>query len=273
MSDFEQLAIHSDNHGRPELIYAIDKYYGSHVQQLVNGDEFDGADTKAAMQALCEVGAKLQLGNHEWDFLGSVLEIDEDQRHMYAMSIWPRTHHGVLESYGGVYPTIPTPINAMKLWDRIPEKHKQLLLDAEIFTETDDYLIVHGGVTSEPWDLQREYLVYRQKSRQEDNRYVTDEFYVPPQLRESEMLCDENVALSGLGKLLVNGHFHREFTTFDDRWSENGDRLYLATDSSDKFALVWENWTGDLVRIASDGTCIDRAPRPVQTPSITVLGG
>ncbi len=270
MEHGEQLAIRSDNHGRFWVPYAVDKYYGGNVRQLVNGDEFDGGDTCKSMQALCDVDAQLQLGNHEWDFLGSVLEIDEDQRHLYATSIWPRTHLGVLESYGGVYPCTPTPGTALKLWDKMPDSHKQLLLKATIFTETEGYLVVHGGVTDEQWVAQRDYLLQRNQSRQEDNRYVTDEFYVPPQLRENEMLGDDNVVLSGLGKLLVNGHFHRKFTTFEDRWTAGGRRLHLATYSSDDFALVWENWTGDLVRIASDGTCIDRAPRPTQSPSLKV---
>ncbi len=257
MPPSEKLAVHADNHGRPELIYAVDRYYGGDVKQLVIGDVFDGPDTKGSMQALCDVEASMLLGNHEWIYAASVLETDRARRLQFASAIWPRIHDRVLQSYG-VYPSIPSPKNAERLYEKMPESHKGLLDAADLFYETKDFVTIHAGITAQRWPLQRRTLSRRQTLRREQQRYVVDEDYIPHQIYEPRQLADRNTVLSGVGKLVINGHFHRPFEDFESRYTALGARLYLATNKNDSFAVVWESWTRNLVRINNQGQEIDR---------------
>jgi len=265
MTNLDQIVVVSDNHGRPELLYAIDDFYRSSKRLIIDGDILDGNNSKGAIQAACDIGALLLLGNHEWGLLGTTFETDESVRYDFAASLWPRVHDRVLSSYG-VYPDLASPANALRLIDKMPDNHKDLLLGADMFFETEDVLVIHGGVTSEDWRSQREQLEYRNDVRLNDNRYYIEGSYIPEQIQDVEILVDENVALSGLNKLLINGHFHRPFENFESRFSNDGKRLYLATEKDADFALVWEGWSGDLVRISSDGGEIDRYSRPFRGP-------
>lgn len=246
----EPLVVHADNHGRPELIYAIDRFYDGNTRQLIAGDVLDGPDTRGSLQAICDVGALMLLGNHEWCFLASVLEDDRSVRLQFAGAIWPRIHDRVLQSYG-VYPSVPTPHNAERLYQKMPESHRSLLGNAQLFYESDQYLVIHGGVTAKPWEVQRRDLTLRNELRRSQNQYLLDGDFMPDQLHEALKLADRNVTVSGLGKLLVNGHFHRPFTNLSSRFSDDKKRLYLATSKNDRFALVWETWSKNLVKVES----------------------
>lgn len=252
----ERVVVRSDEHGRPELSYAVDKFYGGETQQIINGDLLDGPNSKGSIQAAVDLGAIVIIGNHEWDFLAAATEMDELIRFDYAASLWPRVHDRVLESYG-VYPAVPSPANARRLYEKLPESHRSLLRSAPLLLETDDYLVIHGGVTAEPWESQRQKLENRHELRTEDNRYFVDGSYIPEQIQDITLVDDESLAISGLNKLLINGHFHIPFSNFDGRWAAGGRRIHLATEKTANFALVWESWSGRLRRIATDGTSID----------------
>jgi hypothetical protein len=42
MTNLDQIVVVSDNHGRPELLYAIDDFYRSSKRLIIDGDILDG---------------------------------------------------------------------------------------------------------------------------------------------------------------------------------------------------------------------------------------
>lgn len=246
MIDGERLVVIGDQHARPDRIKGIWNLYKDTVDGYIfAGDLIDGPDTKEAIQMALDMGATLVRGNHEGHLLNAMLEADEENRHLAAGSIWPRVHDRLLQSYG-VYQDLPTPGNALRLRDKMPEGHLKFLTDSVYYYEDDKMAIVHADVTAHPWAIQKAYLDGRRVAN-EHGHYV-DEVYggLPYQLGEGiPEVVESNLTQSGLTKTLLSGHFHRPEPIPVDRMLNSGQHILLATPRRADFSIVYENWTGE----------------------------
>lgn len=245
MEDSEKFVIIGDQHGRPDRLWNIYKTYGDEVGYILAGDIVDGPNTKMAIDiAVNYMGALLVRGNHEGHLLTAMCESDEANRHLSATYMWPQVHDRVLESYG-VYPCRPSPGNALRLKNKMPEEHLKFLVDSQLYIEKNDFVVVHANVSADSWAMQKQYLDTI-KSYNNGGLYVIDgELGLPYQLGEGLAFCNEyNLTASGLSKTLLSGHFHVSSRNIEDRTLNNGQHLLLATPKRSNYSCVYESWTG-----------------------------
>lgn len=237
-----EYVIFGDLHGRVDKAQAIYSYYGDRPDRYLScGDEVDGLDTKATLDfTIKTMGALCVDSNHARNQINAMCHSDEEMRYIAATVTWPRTHDRVLESYG-VYPTIPTPGTALKLKEKMRQAgHLDYILEAPAFIEGDDFLLLHGDVTEEPWQKQRTEL----ETFQDSNIYISAERIMPYQLGEDVAhVIEENLTTSGLVKTLLSGHFHRGTRDLDKRKMNNGQHILLATWPKNNFVVAYETWS------------------------------
>lgn len=247
----EKLVVIGDQHGREDRMQAIWDFYGDSVDGYVlAGDIVDGPDTKGAIDIATKyMGAVLVRGNHEGHLLTAMFECDEDVRQLYASYMWPQIHDRVLESYG-IYPDIPTPGNALRLRDKMPDKHQVFLRESKPYIETDEFVVVHAGLSADTWAMQRQYLRAIEALNRSGMYIIEGENGFPYQLGEGQKRVEEtNLKKLGLQKTLLSGHFHMPSSDPATRTRNNGQHLLLATPKKADFSVVYESWTKQLKAI------------------------
>lgn len=238
----EKFVIIGDQHGRPDRLRSIWETYGDNVDgYILAGDIVDGPDTKRAIDVATNyMGALLVRGNHEGHLLTAMCERDEGNRHLSASYMWPSIHDRVLESYG-VYPNRPSPGNALRLRDKMPESHLSFLKESELYIEHDDFVVIHANVSADSWPLQRHYLDTIKAYNDAGHYIIEGELGLPYQLGEGTAhVSDYNLTQSGLTKTLVSGHFHVASDGVEDRTLNDGQHLLLATPKWANYSCVYE---------------------------------
>lgn len=248
MSSGDKFVIIGDQHGRDDRLRSIWNEYGDSVDgYILAGDIVDGPDTKRAIDVATHfMGAVLVRGNHEGHLLTAMCEQDEANRFMSASFMWPSIHDRVLESYG-IYPGRPSPGNALKLRDKMPESHLSFLEDSELFVEHDDFVVVHANVSADSWPLQRQYLNAIKAYNDFGHYIIEGELGLPYQLGEGISSVNEyNLVQSGLTKTLLSGHFHVFSRDVANRTLNNGQHLLLGTPKQADYSCVYETWNQQL---------------------------
>jgi hypothetical protein len=226
-------------------LQTIWNYYGDSVDgYIIAGDIVDGPDTKGAIDVATKyMGAVLVRGNHEGHLLTAMCEQDESNRFMVASFLWPRVHDRVLESYG-IYPNQPSPGNALKLRDKMPDEHLRFLNNSELYVEKNDFVVVHANVSSDSWPMQKKYLDTIKAYNKEGLYVIEGELGLPYQLGEGATQVNEySLTQSGLTKTLLSGHFHVSSRNIEDRTLNNGQHVLLATPKRANYSVVFESWT------------------------------
>jgi hypothetical protein len=186
------------------------------------------------------MGVTLVRGNHEQHTLDAMTLCDEEVRQLVSTNFWPRVHKDVLSSYG-LYPNTPSPLNALYLRDRMHQiGHLAYLLSTVPYVEGDDFVCTHAEVSEEGWENQKNKL---------DNFVANAPFRsienleMPIHFGEGLKIPSEgNLLLAGIGKTLLNGHYHLSTKSEADRIIEHNQRILLGTSLKSDFVTVYETW-------------------------------
>lgn len=243
----EKTLVIPDLHGRPEVLRAVLNAYPDAEHFVVAGDFVDGRDTKGVIDILADQEPErmtVLLGNHEWVLGAALYEQDAGNRTIWAENMWRWPYHdGVLRSYG--ITGSPSLINANRLRDTMSEAHHAVFSRAELFAEGNDYVVVHAGLLSLPWGLQRQYLERKNQLRRMGD-YGDG---VPVQLSGEQTLTELDIASSGLEKRLITGHWHQPDKK--RRIKAEGCLVHLAGLPDTSHISVYETWTGQIKRVDS----------------------
>ena len=156
--------VFTDIHGQASRLEPVLKYYGSDIRKISAGDGLDGGDSRAVMDLFGEYNVMQLLGNHEVVALGAMQETDQVIRDIWQ-SGWRhqpsqryRYERNTLSSYG-IDEKLTNTQAAEALHDKMRYLgHIGLLNQAQVYYETDDYIVVHAGLTDESWSHQRNRL-------------------------------------------------------------------------------------------------------------------
>lgn len=255
----EKHVVMSDLHGQADLLRKVVDYYDNDVEYLVNGDVIDrGKNSKGLVSLLMEIGARVNKGNHEWVLQAALSDIDSQRRNAWQV-VWLGVggqklgyeNLFLLRSYG--LERLPRRTDtAQALKETMREAgHWQWLVDTEMYTETDELLVVHAGLKSTvSWQQQRRKLDAIQAMQ--EARIFLDE---PSQLFDYEFSNDWGVP-KDLDKVLITGHTHRggkaEARVYPSP-PELPHRVQLASNLAIGMPLyVYENWTGQVREFSQD---------------------
>ena len=238
----------SDLHGQDRLLEkVIDMYPG--VRIISNGDELDGDNPRALLEVGSEYGILRTVGNHEGVTRAVMLERDSEIKQLYQERWRHRKpnflqyEYGTLKSYG-VDVKLKNDEAAERLKDKMFELgHIALLKEAKLYYETDDYIVVHAGLTNAPWEDQKA-LLDAASVRMALNDYSS----IPVQIMDSDYDLSNGHALGATDKIVISGHSH--FLQEPERSIDNGKRIRLAS----KLAIgqplyLWQSWDNQVVEV------------------------
>ncbi len=166
--DSRDTVVISDPHAHADKLRLLQHIYGD-VRKIINGDLMDGENTRDAYEVVGEFDMLLGTGNHEW-VSGAVMQQPKGFVRDYYLDRWRHNdkrfisyERGTLSSYG-VDPRLPNEAAADALRNAMDSAgHLALLNSAELYFETDEYIVVHAGLSTTPWMVQRKELdTYRQ---------------------------------------------------------------------------------------------------------------
>jgi hypothetical protein len=263
--EHELPAVVPDLHGRAGVLSEILKRYESIV---VAGDMVDGQDTFGVLDLIAEHRDRALpvAGNHEITLAAALFEKDPDARETWVEQWREPYHKNVLGSYG-----LSNTVNleaAQALKAVMPPAHKTVLLSARPYYLRNGLLVVHAGITSEPWHVQAKVLdefyagtlqgdyggeipLQLCGKRRADAYYSVSERVADPET-EAQPIMDE----AGI-RVMVNGHWHRRSS--DSPWKFGGRILHLANKPSLEEIPVYEPWSGEIKVV--------EAARPISVPS------
>lgn len=247
----EKFVVMADPHGNVPVFEAVCHTYGDDVRYLIAGDTVDGPDVRGLLDLTKSVGGMIIRGNHEQYTLGSMLESEDadggTERRRDIVDLWRFVHQGTLESYG-LYGG-PTPDNALRLRDKMDKLgHLALLQESPLYYETEDFVVLHADITSEPWETQKDQLE-AEYNRNLSGRYWgwNNSYLMPQQLGEQQTSIHTiNFVRSGLTKRLLSGHFHLDSPDLGIRSYNGGQHLLLAGGHNRGFAVVYESWSEEM---------------------------
>lgn len=238
----------SDLHGHDELLAkVIERYPG--VRIISNADEIDGKDSRALFDLAGEHDILRTTGNHELVTRGSLQAIDPEVRAVWQ-DMWrhddPRYRqyeHGTLRSYG-ISNELGNAAAAEKLFDKMDRLgHIALLNEARMYYETDDFIVVHAGLTELPWLEQRKQLDGAGVRIQ-----MRDFTVEPEQIMDRDFSLSNGTASKATDKIVISGHAHR--LSNPERVIDNGRRIRLASRLAIGESLyAWQSWDNEVVTI------------------------
>ena len=262
-SDEQKFVVFSDLHGRADLLEACYKRYGDTVTYISGGDAIDAPEhgnVKASIDLLQNIGSICLYGNHEWVLGAAMHNPDEYSRNIWSY-MWSKYHKGVLGSYGLKEPSPAKPYKdfdymsaALELKDAIAEAgHMQFFDNLKPYVETDDFIVVHGGLTHDTWDGksgQKSKLDAVGGASQSAARTRRQWDAEPVQIFDPRYtLANRLILPHGLEKKVITGHAHSS-ENYISRVSDDGKRIRLAGAVGLGMPLyVYESWTGGVVPI------------------------
>lgn len=239
--------VFSDLHAQAVRSEPVFKYYGEDVRKISAGDAIDGEDTKALLELFGEYNVLHVKGNHEIVTEAVMQEVDEDNR-AFWQSRWrhndSRYHQyerHMLRSYG-IDEKLRNPEAAEELKEKMKQiGHLSLLNQAKLYYETDDYIIIHGGLTDEPWEEQRSQI-----DKASIQIMLGNYSEVPNQTMDENFKLSNSNYVTATDKKLITGHTHLDRTA--ERMSDNGRRIKLASKLAIGAPLyVWQSWDNKIV--------------------------
>lgn len=253
----EKYAVLGDIHGRYEHVEAvINRYKGHGVTIVTVGDVVDGthrSNTKRTIDLLLGCGAINIYGNHEWVLAAMLYEQNESAKGVWT-TVWEDYHSMVLASYGidepdkvRRYPDYYWLDKAKKLHSNMGEYgHLPFFQGLLPYFETDEFLVVHAGITSEPWTNQRQKLDEIANTAIEQQDWSLE----PVQIFDTDFkLSKETNIGADFTKRLITGHDHTSENSLS-RTTDCGRRIRLASSLQKNSPLfVWESWRNNVVAV------------------------
>jgi len=248
--------VFSDLHGRISALEAVVATYGDSVRYVSAGDAIDSPEhgnTKATIELLQGIGAVCLYGNHEWVLSAALYCSDNEQKETWT-KVWARYQSSVLASYG-----IPEPRKlykdniqeyyeaAEKLRNTMQEVgHTPFLEHLKPYYETENMLVIHGGVTSAIWKKQSKFL----RSIVEGPLNKRQWHHEPDQIFDRRhWLSTTKKIPQNINKTFITGHTHSQKNEIE-RVTSDGRRIQLAGMTAVTSPLyVYENWTNKVVAI------------------------
>lgn len=158
---------------------------------------------------------------------------------------------GTLSSYG-VDPRLPNEAAADALRNAMDSAgHLALLNSAELYFETDEYIVVHAGLSTTPWMVQRKELdTYRQMVANRDYSAAPEQvFDTSDAHNKTHKHSTQAEAFDATDKIVITGHAHSHLNE-SERVTADGKRVRLASKLAIGMPLyVWQSWDGKVVAI------------------------
>ncbi len=238
----------TDIHGHYEKFGELKVRYPD-VRIILNGDLVDGENTK---QLLEDVGQSdnvfIGTGNHEIITRAVTQERDDDLRDIWQNrwrhndSRYNRYEHMTLRSYS-IDEKLSNRLAAEKLRDKMERLgHLSLLNCASMYFETDEFIVIHGGLTEENWEVQKKQL------DKDCIQMSLNNYCAPEQIMDHNFSLSTSTSNTVTDKILITGHAHLQNSV--ERVTNEGKRVRLAS----KLALgaplyVWQSWDKKVVSI------------------------
>lgn len=244
--------VFSDLHGRVDRFDQIRSIYGNDVRYISAGDVVDGStgNTCDLIEKMGESGVLMAAGNHELITSAVMLEGDEDVRGAW-FQVWRndlrslvRSERGTLKSYG-IDESLSNYQAAEKLACRMDELgHLALIKEAELFFETDDYIVIHAGLTAKPWKKQRASI-----ESKGDRIRSGDYSKAPIQVMDPRFRLADYGSPTPTKKTVITGHAHLTADA-SERSTCDGKRIRLGSKlQRGEPVYVWQSWDNEVVEL------------------------
>lgn len=222
---------------------------------ILAGDLVDGPDSKGVLElASAMTGRSITvLGNHDYVLDAAMHEQDPDARDVWSQ-VWARPYHDrVLASYG--LPNVVSSESAAILNEVMPSHHQDVLKYAVPYVEGPGFMIVHAGITGQPWVEQKIELDHADSKR----RAGDYGWSIPLQIcgvyrrdaahQEPEYVLSPNNATEVLDQAcintMINGHWHLN----NGQHRKAGGRvIHLAANRTRSEIPIYEVWS-DKIKI------------------------
>lgn len=136
----------------------------------------------------------------------------------------------------GINPRSPSKSLIESITKAMQERgHLDLLARAAMYFETDDFIAIHAGLTSESWSKQKEDLIKAQKTFEAPVQIVDDPIFTLSRRQEAFEVTE---------KVVITGHSH---IVPGPRVTALGKRVRLASQLNIGEPLhVWQSWDGQI---------------------------
>ena len=229
------------------------RHYG-HL--ILAGDLIDGPDSKGVLELASAMTDRsiTVMGNHEYVLDAAMHEQNPDARTVWS-EIWAsrRYHDRVLSSYGLTNVCSIETLDA--LHEAMPPHHQSVLRRAVPYIQGPNFLIVHAGITAQPWlDQKVELDIVNHQRLNGDYGFAIPLQVCGVHHRDAAhaqavgvVSPDEAVAVldDALVNTMITGHWHLN----DRQHRKAGGRvIHLAANKTRNEIQIYEVWS-DKIKI------------------------